>query len=93
MFLCPVTQTTYVTDKEELPHPEEAILEAQNAAENLYVHCLSVLTCVGLVSESTSSKPEPDNYFIISCISNDITERLDKKATHYSLNNYNKSKS
>lgn len=73
LFLYLEIQTTYCKGQEELKHREGAILRAQNAAENTYVHYLSVLTCVGLVSGRTSSKPAPDVYFIILTLVSVIT--------------------
>lgn len=41
------------------------------------MHYLSVLTCAGLVSGQTSSKPAPARYFITSSIRDDIMNGLD----------------
>lgn len=92
MSLYPASRTIYVRDRKNYSILKKPSWEQKNAAENLYVHCLSVLTCAGLVSERTSSKPAPESYLITSCISDDITKGLDQKATHRSLNNYDKSK-
>lgn len=78
--------------QEELQHPEEAILGAKKCCREPVCALPELLTCAGLVSGRTSSKPAPESYFITSCISDDIMKGLDQKATHRSLNNYDKSK-
>lgn len=91
-FKCFYTLHLQLRDRKNYSILKKPSGEHKSAAENLYVHCLSVLTRVGLVSGRTSSKPAPESYFITSCIRDDITKGLDQKATLHSLNHYDKSK-